>query len=170
MYFQKVMNDHLGSLPFVKVFMDDILIHSTTIQNHFNHLDKVLSIIRDLGLTINPSKCRFFQKSVTYLGMLISSSGISPAPRNLDLLRLLPMPKNRRGVRRILGSLNFFRSLVPNFSSKVASLSSKLKDSVPFIWHKKDTEIVQSIISELQTAKLAFPDYSNSNRDQEKSN
>jgi hypothetical protein len=70
------------------------------------------------------------------------------------------MPKNRRGVRRILGSLNFFRSLIPNFSSKVASLSSKVKDSVPFIWHKKDTEIVQSIISELQTAKLAFPDYS----------
>ncbi|XP_026459507.1 uncharacterized protein LOC113360186 [Papaver somniferum] len=62
---------------FVLVFFDDILIYSENFDDHIKHLELVFEILRNHKLFVKESKCTFAQKSVGYLGHLISSDGVS---------------------------------------------------------------------------------------------
>jgi hypothetical protein len=161
MHFQQEMNERFAHLGFVFVFMDDILVASSSYEEHLVHLEEVFQILSDLGATLNMEKCHFLQEKVTYLGMEISQNSIRPAPRNLELLRAMKMPTTKRGIRRILGSINFFRSMIPNLSTRLHPITSKTSDSVPFSWTAADTALITSIIDELcNKAALVQPDYS----------
>jgi transposase InsO family protein len=160
MTFQRLMSQLLQDLPFVKVYLDDVLIHSKNFTEHVSHLRTVFERIRDAGLTINKEKSAFCQKQVTYLGFQISHNLIKPAPRNLESLKNIPMPKNRRGVRKLLGSFNFFRSMVPNMSARLAEITKKTSDSKPFFWSDNDTRAVQSVLDDLvHRAHQRQPDF-----------
>ncbi len=149
MYFQKVMSDLFSHLPFVKIYLDDILIHSTDAALHEDHLRQVFEILSKHKLTINAEKSTLSVTKVTYLGYEISANEIRPAPRNLHLLQQLPTPTNKRGVRRVVGALNFFRSLIPNLSSRIAPITDLTKDNVEFYWTAEHKQIISSIVSEL---------------------
>ena len=44
------------------VYLDDIIISGRSLVEHLNHLDLVLGRLKDAGLKIKGSKCRFFGK------------------------------------------------------------------------------------------------------------
>ena len=71
--FQQAMNDVFRDQlsDFVVVFLDDILIHSRTLQDHVQHVRFVLQKLRDNSFCAKHSKCDFFQNSIVYLGHLI---------------------------------------------------------------------------------------------------
>jgi hypothetical protein len=56
----------------VLVFMDDILIYSTTLQDHAALLQKVFQILEQHQFLIKRSKCSFAKNTVEYLGHVIS--------------------------------------------------------------------------------------------------
>ena len=56
----------------VLIFVDDIIIYSSTIEEHFERLELVFHRMASHSLKIEPSKCFLFQKSVSYLGQIIS--------------------------------------------------------------------------------------------------
>ena len=68
----------LQGLDRVASIQDDILITGKHDDEHIKNLDSVLSHLEHYGLRLQPSKCKFMQKSVTYMGCVISASGISP--------------------------------------------------------------------------------------------
>ncbi len=69
----KVFKD-LGS-EFLKVFVDDLNIHSGSWDKHLQHLDMVLCKLRGVNLKLNPNKCCFAAKNITFLGHVVSKDG-----------------------------------------------------------------------------------------------
>jgi len=65
----------LGS-KFLKVFVDDFNVHSESWAEHLQHLDAMLCKLREVNLKLNPSKCCFAAKTITFLGHVVSKEGI----------------------------------------------------------------------------------------------
>ena len=77
-YFQKQMDKVLINLPFARCYIDDIVIWSTTIEQHNLHLSEVFSRLRQAGLKVHPGKCVFAVDKIDFLGHSISAEGLSP--------------------------------------------------------------------------------------------
>ncbi len=61
---------------FLKVFVDDLNVHSESWGKHLQHLDKVLCRLREVNLKLNPNKCCFVKKEITFLGHIVSKEGM----------------------------------------------------------------------------------------------
>ena len=57
--FQRVMNTVLGDLSFVQVYLDDIIVHSSNVQQHIAHLTAVLERLRQHKFYVKLRKCSF---------------------------------------------------------------------------------------------------------------
>ncbi|KAG0441141.1 Retrovirus-related Pol polyprotein from transposon gypsy [Dictyocoela muelleri] len=75
--FQKIMDSLFSELPFVKVYLDDLVIHFENQNLHNSHLETVLQIINDNNLKVNLDKSQFFKESVLFLGHYVSKEGIT---------------------------------------------------------------------------------------------
>ncbi|KAG0436001.1 Retrovirus-related Pol polyprotein from transposon [Dictyocoela muelleri] len=76
--FQRAMNNILGHLDYVKLYLDDILIFSNNMDLHMIHLETTFQLLHEAGLTLNIGKCKFIKKEVEYLGHIINKHGGSP--------------------------------------------------------------------------------------------
>ncbi|KAL0539710.1 hypothetical protein IC582_023926 [Cucumis melo] len=79
----RVFKDFLDS--FVIVFIDDILIYSKTEAEHEEHFHQVLETLRFNKLYVKFSKCEFWLKKVTFLGLVVSSEGVSVDPAKIKV-------------------------------------------------------------------------------------
>ena len=92
MTFQRFIDRVLAGLPFILVYLDDILIASPDRKTHLQHLRIVLQRLRDHGLVLNKAKCQFFRSQVEFWGLKITASGVAPLPEQLSTIRDLPQP------------------------------------------------------------------------------
>ena len=76
--FQRIMTNVLGDLTrtCVKVYLDDIIIHSRTVSEHLHHLRLVLACFRKYKFYLKLRKCEFLREQVTFLGHDIDAQGI----------------------------------------------------------------------------------------------
>ena len=115
--------------------MDDILIYSKNYVEHQGHVKMVLSRLRDHGLQVDISKCDFEATEVTYLGLVISTSGIHMDPKKVSCIQEWPTPRSVRDIQCFLGFANFYRRFIPEFSRLASPLTQLTKKEVPFIWN-----------------------------------
>ena len=75
--FQRLMNKvFTGTIgDFILVYLDDILVFSRTIEEHWEHLRQALQRLREAKLYSRLHKCEFLKDKVYYLGFEISSKG-----------------------------------------------------------------------------------------------
>ena len=76
--FQRLMDEILGSLPFCAVYIDDILVFSSSVEEHIKHLKTILQRLREYGLILHPDKCSFGTDNIEFLGHSISKEGVTP--------------------------------------------------------------------------------------------
>ena len=79
--FQCFIDEVLRGLEFVYVYIDDVLIASSSEAEHLAHLNILFNRLSEYGIVINPSKCIFGAASLEFLGHQISVHGISPLPQ-----------------------------------------------------------------------------------------
>jgi hypothetical protein len=65
----------LGS-EFLKVFVDDLNVHSKNWEDHLQHLEAVLAKLREVKLKLNPGKCGFAARSIVFLDMWSVTKGL----------------------------------------------------------------------------------------------
>ncbi len=104
----------LGS-TFLKVFVDDLNVHSETWGEHIRHLDVVLCKLREVNLKLNPNKCCFAAKSITFLGHVVSREGIQPDPGKIEAVLRFPTPKNVTSVKSFLGLTSYYRKYIKGY-------------------------------------------------------
>ena len=94
--FQRLMQQVLAGLnpedgnEFVTAYIDDILVFSSTLPNHLEHLQTVINCLREVNLKLNPKKCKFAREEVDYLGHVITAAGLKPNPRLTDGVQKFP--------------------------------------------------------------------------------
>ena len=123
--FQRLMDGILRDLPFVFVYIDDILVASPSKEQHLDHLRQLFQVLKDNGLAINKAKCRLGMETLDFLGHKITSQGIFPLPDRIQALRDCPKPENRTALQRFLGMINYYHRFLPNVADVLAPLHTQ---------------------------------------------
>ena len=152
-FFQCVMDKTLQGLPFVTIYLDDILVHSESVETHAQHLRIVFQHIRDAGLTLRGSKYHLGLSSVYYLGHVFSAKGMSADPSKVQDITDWPVPTNATEVRQFLGLVSYYRRYILNFANIAAPLHLTQKDA-SFSWNSKCEEAFQALKAHLVQASL----------------
>lgn len=157
--FQRFIDEVTRGLDFCFPYVDDILVHSADEALHREHLRILFGRLRDYGIIINPSKCVFGAREVTFLGHHVSPEGTRPPQDRVQAVMDFPPPKTVQGVRRFLGMLNYYRRFVPNAAQFQAPLIQAVvatngKGAKPFIWSPELLEQFEACKMSLSDATL----------------
>jgi len=116
--FQCVMNLVLSPClrKSVLVFMDDILVYSSSLPEHVQHLTEVLQLLRAHKLYVKDNKCYFACASLEYLDHIISANGVATDPRKTDAMVNWPQPSIVTELRGFLGLTGYYRKFVRNYA------------------------------------------------------
>ena len=110
---------------------------------------------------LQPEKCFFLQKEVTYLGHVISKDGVRPNPKKLEAVEKFPVPATPKNVKQFLGITSYYRRHIPQFAKIAKPLTSLLKKDQEFIWCEKAQEAFEILKKKLCEAPiLQYPDFS----------
>ncbi|BET03086.1 Reverse transcriptase (RNA-dependent DNA polymerase) [Nesidiocoris tenuis] len=142
--FQRFIDEVLGGLDFVFAYVDDVLVASSSREEHFDHLRVVFGRLRDYGISVNPAKCTFGVDALNFLGYRVTSEGIKPIPERVDALLNADRPATCHDLRGFLGAINYYRRFVRQSSQSQAPLHEYLKS------RKKSDRIVWT--AELQAS------------------
>lgn len=160
--FQSLMNQifrpHLRK--FVLVFFDDILVYSKDEEEHVVHLEQVLTILRNNQLFVNHGKCEIGVTTVSYLGHVISSEGVSMDVGKVSaVLSWLP-PASLRELRAFLGLTGYYRKFIRRYAIIAKPLTEQLKKDA-WGWNKEAAAAFEQLKREITEAPvLALPDFS----------
>ena len=114
-YMNRIFHTYLDQ--FVVVFIDDILIYSKSEEEHAEHLRVLLQVLKEKKLYAKLSKCEFWLKEVSFLGHVISGSGIVVDPSKVDVVLQLETPKSDTEIRSFLGLDGYYRRFTKRFLS-----------------------------------------------------
>ena len=107
-------------------YLDDTLVHSKDMADHFPALDKVFDAFGQAGIKLEPAKCHLFQQELTYLGHKVSSEGVAPVPEYIKLVQDWPLPKTRKDLRAFMGKIGYYRRFIKDYSALSCPLNDKL--------------------------------------------
>ena len=161
--FQRLMDCVLSGLLWKSclVYLDDVIVFSKTFEQHQEHLEQVFQALADANLKIKPSKCRFFQEQVVYLGHTLTRSGITTEDAKVAKIQQWPTPRNLHDVRSFLGLANYYRTFVPGFSDLAEPLTTLTEKNTSFVWSDRCEDAFVSLKEKLSSPPiLAYPDFS----------
>ena len=112
--FQRFMDQVLRGLSFAYAYIDDVLIASTSPQEHTEHLRVVFDRLTTNGIVVNPNKCVLGVKELDFLGHHIDQNGITPLQSKVQAILDFPQPTSQRQLRRFMGMINFYHRFIPH--------------------------------------------------------
>lgn len=158
--FQATMNNAFS--PYLRkfIFFDDILIYSSSLSEHMNHLEHAFEVLLAGGFFLKLSKCSFAQNQIEYLGHIVSHADVHLVPAKIEAIRDYPTPYSIIALRTFLGLSGFYRRFIQGYALIVAPLT-KLLAKDQFQW----TPTAQQAFDKLKTALcsapiLGLPDFS----------
>ena len=175
--FQRLMQTRLEDQNYstVLLYLDDIIVFSSTFDEHIQRLEKVFTCLWQHGLKLKPSKCHLLKKQVKYLGHIVSASGIATDPDKISQVHDWKTPCNRKEVLWFLGFTGYYRRYIKGYSNIVSPMyklttgdpkrrkkgKNRHSLSVPsFIWTDKCQKSFKTLKYLMTSAPiLAFADY-----------
>ena len=144
------------------IYMDDMLIHtSEDVDFHRRCVHRVLDKLQKHDLFLKPEKCRFEQKTMEFLGVILEEGAIQMDPTKIKGVADWPVPQTVRDVRAFLGFTGFYRYFIQDYSSIAHPLILLTKKATPFYWEDPQTRAFETLKT-LMCRKpiLRQPDYS----------
>lgn len=137
----------------VLAFMNDILVHTATLEEHLRRLREVLQLLRDNELVIKRSKCAFAQPRIEYLRHVIGAEGVATDPAKVEAVQTWPIPISVRAVRGFLGLTGYYRKFIQHYGVISRPVTELLKKGKIFQW----TQPAETAFQLLKKAMIAAP-------------
>ena len=117
------------------IYLDNVMLFSATFEEHLERLTSVFERFSSTGLTLKLKKCQFAQKSVTYLGHIISDKGNEPDKAKLEVVTNYSTPASSKEVKQFIGLSNYYRRFIHGYASIADPLHQlPRKNSKGFHW------------------------------------
>jgi hypothetical protein len=146
----------VGCWDFARPFVDDVLVFSTDLASHVSHMTQVLRALQGMGFLVHPAKSIFGADRVEYLGHMIKPGGREPEHAKVGTIAALPLPKDLKQVRAMLGLMGYYRDYVPDFSRIAAPPNELTKKGVPFNMEGAPTAAFEKLRTLLCTPGIAL--------------
>ena len=153
--FQRLMNLTLAGLNYkiCLVYLDDIILMSSTVEEHLERLVLILERLRSAGLKLKPSKCKLLQKRISFLGHVVSDQGVETDHEKIRAVAEWPTPKSVADVRSYVGLCSYYRRFVKDFAAIAGPLHALTGKNVRFQW----TTACQESFDELKRRLISSP-------------
>lgn len=138
--FQKLMEQILNGCEGCCIYIDDIIVHGETKQQHEIRIQKVLQRLKEYNVSLNDDKCVFGATSVNFLGHQLSNKGIKPTYDKIKAIRLFREPTTMEETRSFLGLVNYVGKFIPDLATKTAPLRKLIKSNTPFEWGQEQSK------------------------------
>ncbi|KAJ8340655.1 hypothetical protein SKAU_G00352880 [Synaphobranchus kaupii] len=117
-------------MSFVFVYLDDILVASSSEGEHLTHLRDLFTRLNQHGLILNPAKCLFGLPSIHFLGHLINKDGAAPLPSKVEAVSAFLRPHTARALREFLGMVTFYHRFIRRAAHTMHPLYEALKEDL----------------------------------------
>ncbi|RWS20918.1 Transposon Ty3-G Gag-Pol polyprotein-like protein, partial [Leptotrombidium deliense] len=150
-FFQRVMDYVLSGLKWaiVVVYLDDLVVMGHDFDALINNTGSVLQRFADFGLTIKASKCKFGVTSVTFLGHVISQTGIMMDRNKVSAILKMEPPTTRKDIRVFLGKVGFYGRFHKNLQVIAQPLTRRLRKDIDMGWGIEEQNAFEKIIRNL---------------------
>ncbi|GMF21075.1 unnamed protein product [Phytophthora fragariaefolia] len=143
------------------VYIDDCVVFSSDFPTHLIRLRQVLALFRAAGFKLKMKKCHWGRSQVTFLGHIVTPSGILPNPEKVKAVMNVQRPFGLHTLRAFLGLTSYFRRYIPGYAALSASLERLKQKEADFLWDS-DCECAFKQLKSVWTRPpiLVYPDFS----------
>ncbi|GBP10989.1 Retrovirus-related Pol polyprotein from transposon gypsy [Eumeta japonica] len=120
-----ILRPYIGK--FAYVYIDDVLIFSSTPEEHMKHIDVIFKTLKENTLKVSSEKSKFFMPEVEYLGHIISHNKIHPNPEKVSVIKDYPVPTNLKSLRGFLGIASYYRKFIEGYAKIAKPLTNYLQ-------------------------------------------
>ena len=159
--FSRMMRTMLRGMSNIDNFIDDILVHTKTWEEHLNTLEHLFQRLKKSGLTARPTKCFVGFNKLEYLGHIVGQGQLEPLPDKLTTIQNAPQPKTKKQLRSFLGLTGYYRKFIPNYAAIAVPLTDRTKKREPnhIKWENSQEFAFQTLKERLTTSPvLRLPD------------
>ena len=153
------MTGTLKDFNFTIAYLDNIIIFSKTVEEHFDHIKQVFKKLRSANLSMKFCKCHLFTKEIQYLGHILSTKRIKPLPLKTKAIQNMHPPKMPKQVLAFLGLIGYYRKFIKTFAEIATPLTLLTHQQAKFEWtpihHNAFLTLKESVI---QAPILCYPD------------
>ncbi|BHF62655.1 hypothetical protein SprV_0200564000 [Sparganum proliferum] len=150
--FQRFIDEILRGLSFNFVYIDDILVASSSAEEHASHLRLIFERFQQHGLQLNVDKCVFGVNSIDFLGHHVDKHGITLLTQKVQCILSSPVPNTLTQLRRFIGLINYYRRFSPHYAAILAPMTDLLKSKA------KPIELSPAAHTAFEEAKKALAD------------
>src|SRR5207248_9603906 len=111
------------------VYIDDIIVHSKTFQDHMRDIENVFEKIQGANLKLEPEKCKFCFEEIKFLGHIIGKDGIKTDPAKIEKVKNYPKLTNITQLKGFLGLAKYYRKFIKDFAKIAKPLNELTKGS-----------------------------------------
>ena len=156
--YQRHMQQVLGDLVGVYVYIDDILIASQDAKTHEELLRKVLERLLEYNVKVKRAKCEFFREEVEFLGRKIGKGRASIKDNAVEYLIGKGAPRDKDELRSWYATVNWWHKYLPDVTRVLAPISDLLKKEKKFKWASAQEEAYEKFLELLKSVpKLYAP-------------
>lgn len=159
--FSRLMREVTADLNHTHCYLDDLLVATSTWEEHLEALEALLKALRRHGLKAKPSKCELGLQELTYLGHRVGGGTYTPLPDRVEAIANLPLPRTQKQLRSFLGSVGYYDQFVPRYADLRGPLDKLLTKGSPDViaWDPqtiKSFETLRDVL--LKDPVLQLPD------------
>jgi hypothetical protein len=136
-HYQRVMDALIreaGVQKYVCCYIDDVVVHTNTVEEHKMVLEKLLAVFRKHQMYVHPKKTLVLAKGIEFLGHVLMPGSMGPHEAKIAAFKNLAEPKTVSDVRSLLGMLQFYCGYVAAFAHWIRPITELLQKGIAFIW------------------------------------
>ena len=153
--FQRLMDTVLQGLPFTFVYLDDILVFSHSEKEHLAHLRQLFERLREYGLVISISKCKFGVADIDFLGHRINKHGVTPLEKKVQAVIEFPKPATTKSLQEFLGMVNYYHRFLPHAAQIMLPLYKAIAKKAKLVeWTEDRTDAFTKVKEALAQATM----------------